>query len=1164
MTNYLGTLAACCHWEPPKYTERIICFEGTFSDVRPDIVNNGRLPNKIATTRFTLLTWLPKSLFVQFQRVANLYFLLVSILVCLPFSPVMWSSTAVPFAAVLLWTALKDLYEDRKRQRDDDTVNYKKCWRFDFHQQTFVEITWQQVLCGDIILSFKGDEFPADLVIMGSENGQAFVSTVTLDGETNLKERIPPSTCSAATAVEVTVAESADIRDTRVEVNPESVSDIILAKEPADVLKRIQTIQEADSLVKSLILQQRLEARFDAPQASLEKVGGSVILRSPSEQAKKSLAYFKVSDTCRIGAENFVARGCRLQQTAWLVSIVAYAGPETKPCLNMAQSASKTSNLQVALNRCVLGLVVCLGVFCIYAAILGQEIGVDKTPVDFVKRVIVYWIILYQVVPVSLYVVFEMVKLLLGLRINRDEQMAITQDDGTKVYALARTADLVEELGQVEHIFSDKTGTLTQNEMRFARCYIGGKDLGEFRPAEDCPSPNSSCASSVLGRGGKPLPAGIREANRIMLDANDPLSKDTLDFFHCLAVCHDIQVEIKGGTPLYSGSSADEVAFLDAAHQAGMSLRSRKALSGSTGRLLELLRPDGSTTLVEVLCEIPFNSDRKRMSVVCKLDGQYICMTKGADMVMLPLCCMPSGSSLNLQHQLKEYAKEGLRTLVISLKVLDTAFFEKWHADYKAARSADGDQRDRLMETCAKEVEHSLRLCGLTAIEDRLQDGVPQAIYMLRKMGIHIWMLTGDKTETAIEIANSCNLVDSNAPLIKLIDAQNQEEAIFMLEEANQQHLKNHDAGVQAGLVIDGAFLHFLARLDAELKQSKDSSMGGIYAMLCEVALASSACICCRLSPKQKRDLVELVKFRSGGRITLAIGDGANDVPMIQGAHVGIAVRGREGTQAVQASDVTISQFRFLLPLLQCHGRRAYRRVSLYLCYFIYKHVALAVGDVLWAHVNKFQGNIAYPEWLSSGYPIVFTALPIVVIIVLDRDVPDKDAVRMPELYAEGQKRIHFNLWIFTTWMASGVLHGSLAWLVPYYWMSIDSTTAKQAGSSFWVASVVSFSLVMSHVSLRLWIVSMNPFASFTLLVLLFSIVVYIIAVAVLGQSPLGLYMQPQMENVPANLFTNVKAVLSLVITPLSLFMDVLIFKLAKYVRPTPLDLARKGRVSPS
>jgi len=326
---------------------------------------------------------------------------------------------------------------------------------------------------------------------------------------------------------------------------------------------------------------------------------------------------------------------------------------------------------------------------------------------------------------------------------------------------------------------------------------------------------------------------------------------------------------------------------------------------------------------------------------------------------------------------------------------------------------------------------------------------------------------------------------------------------------------------------------------------------------LYDLAMASQACVCCRLAPQQKRALVELARERDKSRITLAIGDGANDVGMIQGAHVGVAVRGKEGHQAVQASDVAISQFRFLVPMLHCHGRRAYRRVATFLCYYVYKHVVLAVGDMCWAHQSRFTGEIAYPEWLSACYSLMFTSLPVIVILCFDQDLPDKVALAKPELYSEGLDRRYFSVPLFVSWVIAGIWHGSLAWLVPSLVLGAADASTEDWGGTFWLSSVASFTLVVLFVDLQLWLITLNPVALKTLAVLFVSLALYIVTLIILGHTLLGEQMQWQIVGVPLDLVTSGRAMATVLLTPLALLIDLAVVWAITCLRPSPLERAR-------
>jgi len=283
---------------------------------------------------------------------------------------------------------------------------------------------------------------------------------------------------------------------------------------------------------------------------------------------------------------------------------------------------------------------------------------------------------------------------------------------------------------------------------------------------------------------------------------------------------------------------------------------------------------------------------------------------------------------------------------------------------------------------------------------------------------------------------------------------------------------------------------------------------------------------------------------------------------MIQGAHVGIGIRGKEGNQAVQASDVAISQFRFLVPLLLCHGRRAYRRVSVFLCYVLYKHIVLAMGDVIWAHQcsRRFSGQIAYPEWMSSAFPALITGLPVIVAIGYDNDLPDEVVPLCPEVYMAGIDRLHFNSRVFVTWVLSAVWHGTLAWLVPSLWVGTNASTAHTAPdyspADFWRASSCSFIMVITFINVRLWLCSYSPFAKHTILIMAFSFMMLFACLFGLGYTGMGEAMQPQLAGVPGVIFSDWTYMQVMLVTPLFLLLDALCLFAWGRFRPSPLELA--------
>lgn len=708
----------------------------------------------------------------------------------------MWSSTVFPFCAVLLWTALKDLYEDRRRQRDDDAENMRRCLRYDVNAKEFVQARWIDVLCGDILLTFVDEAFPADVLLVRAANGQAYISTVNLDGETNLKERRPADLLSAL----------CDMQEAGVE--PPRGEGMSGQYRSAVLSMAAQTA--------GLLHQEGLKVELKAPSAVLGDMDGFALLERQSNEATAKLVSLKVKQPCALDYELFVPRGCLLRNTPYVISIAAYCGHDTKTRLNSSEPQAKFSNMQKNLNRGVQGLVATLVLFCIYATIVGAAMENDDGINPF-QRFVWYWIILYQIVPISLYVGFEIIKLVLGFNIGRDPQMV---DPKTNVPALARTADLVEELGQVGFVFSDKTGTLTENEMVFAHACVAGHDLGDFRTA----------AAKEKG--------GVEESLRILSNPSDALFKDVRWFFINLAVNHSAQVEMgKDGEPVFQGSSPDEVAFASAAKSVGVVFKARNRKPGSSSWDIVLQAPSQEGEIVfNVLCEIPFSSDRKRMSVVVEHKGECFVFTKGADNVMGPLCSRALDGSF--VKSLSQYSKLGLRTLVIASKRVERKFITSWLERWKEA-GASGEVREAKMADVAMEVEHSLDPLGITAIEDRLQDGVPAAIVSIKAAGIRFWVLTGDKTETAVEIVRACNLFDDSMRLAYMVNCSSEKHALQLLEDAEKE-LDTVDNG---GLVIDGTFVQHVISAPQNRK------------FLYNLAIGTRACVCCRLSPEQKKKI---------------------------------------------------------------------------------------------------------------------------------------------------------------------------------------------------------------------------------------------------------------------------------------------------------------------
>lgn len=285
------------------------------------------------------------------------------------------------------------------------------------------------------------------------------------------------------------------------------------------------------------------------------------------------------------------------------------------------------------------------------------------------------------------------------------------------------------------------------------------------------------------------------------------------------------------------------------------------------------MKIDGKKKEVEILNVFEFSSDRKRMSLILKDEDKIKLFIKGADSVMLTLIKENTKKEFLDQaiDKVNYFSNYGFRTLLVGMKVLDIQEYEEWNTRFKDAMTDENNKKD-LMKQRIEEIEKGWDILGATIVEDKLQDSVPETIRDLRMAGIKIWMLTGDKFNTAYNIGLSCNLI-SNKQKIFTLQGEKNEKLSKMKAEYNK--FDNSKEKKSFGLVIDAVALKSIL---ADQKDSKD---------FFDIAHLAGSVICCRVSPSEKATVVESMKKYDDKYITLAIGDGGNDVSMIMEAHIG-------------------------------------------------------------------------------------------------------------------------------------------------------------------------------------------------------------------------------------------------------------------------------------
>ncbi|KAF4078777.1 hypothetical protein AMELA_G00185370 [Ameiurus melas] len=1134
--------------------------------------------NKIKTTKYTLLSFIPKNLFEQFHRFANVYFVFIALLNFVPvvnaFQPVL---ALAPVLFILSVTAIKDLWEDYRRHRSDQEINHMDCLVYCRTERRYVERYWKEVRVGDFIRLRCNEIVPADVLLLSSSDPDRLchIETATLDGETNLKQR---------------------------------------------------------QVVRSFI---DLDTEFDHM-----KYNSVIECEKPNNDLNRFRGYIIHRNGRRDGLykDNLLLRGCTIRNTEEAVGIVIYAGHETKAMLNNNGPRYKRSKLERRMNVDVFWCVIILLVMCLFSAIghglwmyqygdkrpvfdvLSPE-GTDLSPVVSAVYLFLTMIIVFQVlIPISLFVSIEIVKICQVYFIHQDLDL---YDEETDSHLQCRALNITEDLGQMQYIFSDKTGTLTENKMVFRRCTVAGVEYSHDANArrlammyQDVDSEEEECVShggtlprresvcsqhsgrvvlrsqstkshrrtgsraeakraSILSKHtafSSPMEKDITPDPQLMDKVNECGSQmefmrfhgqllsqippdlcDVFDFFIALTICNTVVVSspdqprqkvrrfelkspvktiedfIKRFTPsrltsgsnnssssslatnrsssqratsgvLSSPSAESALAKLDeerlqqafsavppghdparvstrdegelryeaeSPDEAALVYAARAYNCALVGRLADQVTvelPHVGKLSFELLHTLGFDSTRKRMSVVVRhpLTEQITVYTKGADSVIMDLIRPPATDNskgkrqrkilYKTQNYLNLYAADGLRTLCIAKRVLSKEEYACWLRRHLEAETAIQGREELLFESALR-LETDLHLLGATGVEDRLQDGVPETIAALRTAGLQIWVLTGDKQETAVNIAYACKLLDPEEEIITL-NADSQEACAVLLDESlhyiqakflcssssdpeatrlvQQDYTSVHFLSPGSGSAPAGPFLvHRLGLVidGRTLAYALDKSLENKFLA---VARTCRSVLCCRSTPLQKSMVVKLVRNKLKV-MTLAIGDGANDVSMIQVADVGVGISGQEGMQAVMASDFALPRFQYLQKLLLVHGHWCYSRLANMILYFFYKN-AMFVALIFWYQFYcGFSGSAMIDQWYLIFFNLMFSAFPQLITATLDKDVSAETLQELPQLYTNGQNSEEYKPYMFWMNMIDAFYQSLICFFIPYF-----------------------------------------------------------------------------------------------------------------------------------
>ena len=919
--------------------------------------------NKEENNKFNVFTFFPITLFNQFRQFGNLFYLIMTITQFIPTLAVGFLFTYIaPLAFVVAVSMGKELYDDINRRIQDKKTNSTKITIIISTGNSVqrAEKNASDLQIGDVVELKKDGRVPADLVVLKTFNeakdNQAFIRTDQLDGETDWKLRKAPG-----------ITQNMD---------------------------------------ESKLFSSSLEYEYEPPSKLIYEFKGVVKCKTEEGDKKEPL---------------------NLENTMWastvvasqkVIGVVIYTGKETRAKMNLSTPKLKLGILDQEINRLNLYLFV---ITFIVAFIITCAKGFNS---NFFFNLIKYIVLFCAIIPISLRVNLDVSKTYFSIRINRDKEIKDT---------IARNSTIPEELGRISYVFTDKTGTLTKNEMIFKIIAMDSEVFNEEKFADlkqilsdECQEGNDAPMLDLIKKQNI-IPENNLSTSNISnsdsnlistsLKGNEPKMKKSLkrhrnklirDAITAMCLCNNVTpiVDDNDNSKMtYQASSPDEVALVKFAETLDMKLVAR------TDKLITIVDAAGNEEEFDVLANFPFSSDTKRMGIILKnrKHGHIIYYLKGAENVMMRF--VKPDSVTTISEHAENLATKGLRTLVLTEKLISQEDFDEWNKEYEEAKTSMEDRQKKIAEVVAK-LENNMEFLCVTGVEDLLQNDVATTIDNLRNAGMKVWMLTGDKVETATCISISAGL---KAKMHKIYTIKNDEikeevrndekktEITVLLSKFDEYKRKiSFDPHL---FIIDGD------TLDLALKNCEEDFF--------RTAMLAPSVVCCRCSPTQKRIIVHTIKKYTDAR-TAAVGDGGNDVAMIQEADVGIGIVGKEGLQASLAADYSILEFNYLNKLLLWFGRISYKNTSMMAKFIIHRGLIISFNQFIFSCIFYFNPVPLYSGFLSFGYSTIFTSLPCICVL-LDQDVNKDNVLTFPTLYKLLLKGRELNLKNFLLWLFKSI-----------------------------------------------------------------------------------------------------------------------------------------------